>query len=130
MKNIKQNQAPLDAHKRLRHKPVIAYPLDRLPQYNSDLYESARKQLTLIAETIIPPREAKTFVVPAGHFFRIVCSEGPQVGDLNLWNNDNIKEHFYSGKRGRFTAPMLVPVIVYTQIFLFSGQSQLSLTTH
>ena len=98
MKNIKQNQAPLDAHKRLRHKPVIAYPLDRLPQYNSDLYESARKQLTLIAETIIPPREAKTFVVPAGHFFRIVCSEGPQVGDLNLWNNDNIKEHFYSGK--------------------------------
>ncbi len=98
MKNIKQNQAPLDAHKQLRHKPVIAYPSDRLPPYNNNLYDSARKQLTLIAETIIPPREAKTFVVPAGHFFRIVCSEGPQVGDLNLWNNDNIKEHFYSGK--------------------------------
>ena len=98
MKNIKQNQAPLDAHKRQQNKPVIAYPIDDLPESNNDLYESARKQLTLIDETIIPPREAKTFVVPAGHFFRIVCIEGPQVGDLNLWNNDNINEHFYSGK--------------------------------
>jgi len=98
MKNIKQNQAPLDAHKRQQNKPVIAYPIDGLPVSNNELYESARKQLTLIDETIIPPREAKPFVVPAGHFFRIVCIEGPQVGDLNLWNNDNINEHFYSGK--------------------------------
>ena len=98
MKNIKQTQAPLDAHKRKQNKPVIAYPIDGLPQSNNDLYESARKQLTLIDETIIPPREAKTFVVPAGHFFRIVCIEGPQVGDLNIWNNDNINERFYSGK--------------------------------
>ena len=98
MKNIKQTQAPLDAHKRKQNKPVIAYPIDGLPESNNDLYESARKQLTLIDETIIPPREAKTFVVPAGHFFRIVCIEGPQVGDLNIWNNDNINERFYSGK--------------------------------
>ena len=73
MKNIKQNQAPLDAHKRQQNKPVIAYPIDGLPGSNNELYKSARKQLTLIDETIIPPREAKTFVVPAGHFFRIVC---------------------------------------------------------
>jgi len=98
MKNIKQNQPPLDAHKRQQNKPVIAYPIDGLPESNNDLYESARKQLTLIDETIIPPREAKTFVVPAGHFFRIVSIEGPQVGDLNLWNKNNINEHFYSGK--------------------------------
>ncbi len=77
MKNIKQNQAHLDAHKRQQNKPVIAYPIDSLPESNNELYESARKQLTLIDETIIPPRKAKTFVVPAGHFFRIESSPSP-----------------------------------------------------
>jgi len=46
----------------------------------------------------IPPRDAKTFLVPAGHFVRIVSVEGPQVGDLNLWSSENIDEHFFSGK--------------------------------
>jgi uncharacterized protein len=36
--------------------------------------------------------------VPAGGFFRIVCVEGPQVGDLNLWNADDLSERFFSGK--------------------------------
>ena len=46
----------------------------------------------------MPPREAKAFEVPAGHFFRIVSVEGPQVGDLNLWNVHDLTERFYSGK--------------------------------
>jgi len=46
----------------------------------------------------VPPREAKAFEVPAGHFFRIVSVEGPQVGDLNLWNVHDLTERFYSGK--------------------------------
>ena len=58
MKNIKHNQAPLDAHKRQKNRPVIAYPIDDLPESNNDFYGSARKQLTLIDETIIPPRES------------------------------------------------------------------------
>jgi uncharacterized protein len=36
--------------------------------------------------------------VAAGHFFRIVSVEGPQVGDLNLWNAHDLTERFYSGK--------------------------------
>jgi uncharacterized protein YcgI (DUF1989 family) len=36
--------------------------------------------------------------VPAGGFFRIVSVEGPQVGDLNLWNAHDLSERFYSGK--------------------------------
>jgi len=51
-----------------------------------------------IDTVIVPPREAECFHVPAGHFFRIISSEGPQVGDLNLWNYDNPEERFYSGK--------------------------------
>ncbi len=31
-------------------------------------------------------------------FFRIVSIEGPQVGDLNLWNANDLKERFFSGK--------------------------------
>src|SRR3954462_8642114 len=41
---------------------------------------------------------ASAFEVPAGHFFRIVSVEGPQVGDLNLWNAHDLTERFYSGK--------------------------------
>jgi hypothetical protein len=36
--------------------------------------------------------------VPAGHFFRIVSIEGPQVCDLNLWNAHDLSERFFSGK--------------------------------
>jgi hypothetical protein len=77
---------------------VVSYPIDNLPTYDSTLYRDARDKMKLVDSVIIPPREAKTFVVPAGHFFRIVSIEGPQVGDLNLWNKNNINEHFYSGK--------------------------------
>ena len=39
-----------------------------------------------------------TFEVPAGHFFRIYSVDGPQVGDLNLWNANDLSERFYTGK--------------------------------
>ena len=51
-----------------------------------------------IGEMIVPPREGRAFDVPAGHFFRIVSIEGPQVGDLNLWNAADLAERFFSGK--------------------------------
>ena len=76
-------------------KPVISYPIDNLPKYDSVLYQDARDKMELIESIIIPPRDAKTFEVPAGHFFRIVSIDGPQVGDLNLWNKDNINERFF-----------------------------------
>jgi hypothetical protein len=47
---------------------------------------------------IVPPRAAQTFHAPSGNFFRIVCVDGPQVGDLNLWSSDDLSERFYSGK--------------------------------
>ena len=98
MKTIKQNQEPSDAQERRAIKPVICYPIDNLPSHDSSLYANARSKMKLVESIIIPPRDAKAFEVPAGHFFRIVSVEGPQVGDLNLWNRDNISEHFFSGK--------------------------------
>jgi len=98
MKTICQNLEPLDANELRAIKPVLSYPIDNLPAYDSTLYRDARDKIKLVDSVIIPPRKAKTFVVPAGHFFRIVSIEGAQVGDLNLWNKNNINEHFYSGK--------------------------------
>ena len=58
----------------------------------------ARKNLVKKSEILIPPRDAKTFEVQQGEFFRIESVEGPQVGDLNLFNLKNLEEKFYSGK--------------------------------
>jgi len=62
------------------------------------LYRAARTGLVPVGEVMVPAREARAFRVPAGHFFRIHSVEGPQVGDLNLWNGGDLSERFYSGK--------------------------------
>jgi uncharacterized protein YcgI (DUF1989 family) len=89
---------PPDAAARRSRPPVVVYPNETLPQPDMAMLERARGTLTPIAEVIVPPREARTFEVPAGCFFRIVSIEGPQVGDLNLWNAADLSERFFSGK--------------------------------
>ena len=79
-------------------KPIICYPKEKLKNNNLSIYQEARKNLKAINEVIVPPRDAKCFKVQAGQFFRIENVEGPQVGDLNLFNLDNLDEKFYSGK--------------------------------
>ncbi|SLN53338.1 hypothetical protein ROA7450_02727 [Roseovarius albus] len=89
---------PADAAERRAIKPVICYPNETLPVPDLELYRSARATAIKTGEVLIQPREADTFRVPAGNFFRISSVEGPQVGDLNLWNADDISERFYPGK--------------------------------
>ncbi|MGB7241349.1 MAG: DUF1989 domain-containing protein [Sulfitobacter sp.] len=89
---------PTDAAARRAIAPVICYPEDTLPPADLPLYDAARKTCEKIDEIIVPAREAACFNVPAGHFFRISSVQGPQVGDLNLWNADDLTERFYSGK--------------------------------
>ncbi len=90
--------SPPDAAARRAVRPVICYPVETLPKPDMAAYLAARAGWTRTGETLIPPREAGTFSVPAGHFFRIVSVEGPQVGDLNLWNAQDLSERFFSGK--------------------------------
>ncbi len=92
------NNAPSDAAQRRAAPPVVVYAVDKVPRYDAAFYQRARAGLTKVAETVVPPREARVFSVPAGHFFRIVSAEGPQVGDLNLWNANDLSERFFSGK--------------------------------
>ncbi len=98
MKNKPVHTAPSDAASRKSVEPVVCYPIDSLPPHDKAFYEQASNGMTLTNSVLVNPRDAATFEVPAGHFFRIVCPEGPQVGDLNLWNTNNLNERFFSGK--------------------------------
>ncbi len=90
--------APEDAANRKAVEPVICYPVERLARPDLGPFLAARAGWDRLAEVLVPPREARTFDVPAGCYFRISSVEGPQVGDLNLWATDNLDERFFSGK--------------------------------
>ncbi|GGF46683.1 hypothetical protein SAMN05216376_103286 [Mameliella alba] len=91
-------QPPADAQARRAIPPVICYPTETLPQPDLPLYRAALSGAEVTDTTLAPPRDACSFSVPAGHFFRISSVDGPQVGDLNLWNAHDLTERFYSGK--------------------------------
>jgi uncharacterized protein YcgI (DUF1989 family) len=93
-----RHAAPADADARRRKGPVICYPPDTLPPPDMARYTSAQKDMVPVASVMVPLRDAATFRVQAGHVFRIVCMDGPQVGDLNLWAADDLSERFYAGK--------------------------------
>ena len=89
---------PPDAQARREVPPVICYPNETLPRPDLTLYAEALSKATVVDTVVVAPRDATTFRVPAGGFFTITSVEGPQVGDLNLWNADDLSERFYSGK--------------------------------
>ena len=107
MSSFRQTSPPADAQQRRSAKPVVCYNVEQLPKYEHSFYQNARSKLTKIDEVVVPPRDGAVFKVPAGHFFRILSTQGPQVGDLNLFNANNLNEHFYSGKTRQLHASHL-----------------------
>ena len=97
MKIKKFSKKPFDLNERVGAKPVVCYPNDNFNN-NLEILHKARMHLKKIKDVLIPPRDAKTFNVKKGNFFRIESVEGPQVGDLNLFQANNFDEKFYSGK--------------------------------
>ncbi|MEO9275123.1 DUF1989 domain-containing protein [Marinomonas sp. 5E14-1] len=55
-------------------------------------------QRTLVDTIKIPMRSGKAWEVPAGHVFRIRVSEGPQVGDFNMWNKHDPRERMWASR--------------------------------
>lgn len=53
---------------------------------------------TLVDSFVIPIRSGRAWTVPAGHVCRLITIEGPQVGDLNIWNRDNPRERFWAAR--------------------------------
>lgn len=91
-------EAPADADQRRAAMPVVCYQVDQLPEFDEQFYSRVRDEMEKVDEVRVEPRDAATFSVPAGHVFRIVSVDGPQVGDLNLWNAHDLNERFFSGK--------------------------------
>ncbi len=89
---------PADAEERRAVQPVICYPDETLPKPDVAGYVAAFQSYRKTGEVLVPPRDARCFHVPAGGVFRITSVEAPQVGDLNLWQADNLDERFFSGK--------------------------------
>ena len=97
MKINKFSKKPLNTDDRIGANPVVCYPNENISN-NLKILHKAREHIKKIDEVMVPPRDAKTFKVKSGNFFRIESVEGPQVGDLNIFQADNLDEKFYSGK--------------------------------
>jgi uncharacterized protein YcgI (DUF1989 family) len=89
---------PPDAEARRAIRPVICYPVETLPAPDMALYSAALSTARTLASALAPPREAASIRLPAGHFLKITSVDGPQVGDLNLFNAHDLTERFFSGK--------------------------------
>ncbi len=96
--SVPQTPEPGDAEARRAVAPVICYPADSLPKPDFSWFAGLREGMVKVDGITVPARTAGCINVPKGHVFRIVSVEGPQVGDLNLWNASNLDERFYSGK--------------------------------
>lgn len=96
--NQPQHTAPSTAKKMQAIEPVICYPTADLPQPDIPRLQALKTTAKQSNQITVPPRDAVCVEVPAGTFFRITSVEGPQVGDLNLWNAHDLNERFYSGK--------------------------------
>ncbi|WP_263263278.1 DUF1989 domain-containing protein [Pseudomonas sp. RIT-PI-S] len=98
MKTLSMCVPPADAAARKAVKPTICYPTATLPRPDLPSYLALRENLRPVEALTVQPREAATWEIPAGHFCRIICTQGPQVGDLNLFNAHQLDERLYTGK--------------------------------
>lgn len=71
-------------------------PLD----VDKDFYTSigSSKSQELVESFEIPTRSGKAFYVRKGDICRIATKHGPQVGDLNLWAENNPRERFWASR--------------------------------
>lgn len=64
-----------------------------------DFYQAlADGERLLTQQYRVPIRSGFAWEVPAGHLFRITTPEGPQVGDLNIWNRHNPRERMWAAR--------------------------------
>jgi uncharacterized protein YcgI (DUF1989 family) len=82
----------------------------------------------MVESFVVPIRSGRAWTVPAGHLCRIVTIEGPQVGDLNVWNLHNPRERMWAARTRQLqrahlstydrmwsTLPFLRPIFTVTE---------------
>lgn len=95
---------------RLRERKPIRTPIRTpVPAYlptagspltvDTSLYSSIQQApRVLLEEFTLPIRSGQAWKAPAGSIICISTLEGPQVGDLNIWNAHNPKERFWASR--------------------------------
>lgn len=68
----------------------------------SKIHEDSRHEL--VDSFILPIRSGRAWKVPAGYLCRITIPEGPQVGDLNLWNFNDPRERMWAARTRQLQA--------------------------
>ena len=61
-----------------------------------DKVRASRSSYELVNQLTVPPNEGRGFLVEKGQTFRVVEQEGPQIGDIGLWNVHDPKEAFHA----------------------------------
>ncbi|KFA50387.1 hypothetical protein S40293_05195 [Stachybotrys chartarum IBT 40293] len=82
-------------------KPVPAYlsTTESPLTVNKALYESIQSAPRVLSQDfVVPVRSGRAWSVPAGSIVSISTPEGPQVGDLNIWNLHNPRERFWASR--------------------------------
>ncbi len=92
---------PPAAYQASQGSPLIA---DRA-FYGRIAAETGRR--TKIESITVPIRSGRAWEVPAGHIFRIVTIEGPQVADLNIWNRHDPRERMWASRTRQLQAAHL-----------------------
>ena len=95
--------APHDAAARRAVEPVMFIRTARWLRRPGALLRR-RAGATKTGEVLVQPRDGGCFRVPAGSSISSV--EGPQVGDLNLWNANDLGENSSPARRAPSTAPI------------------------
>jgi uncharacterized protein len=75
-------------------------PAYSTPPINEPFYTqlASTTSRTLVHSYTVPPRSGYAWHVPAKSILRLTTPEGPQVGDLNLWNAHNPRERFWAAR--------------------------------
>jgi len=60
-----------------------------------------------ILELTVPAKEGRAWKMSRGDLCKVSLPAGPQVGDLNFWNESNTRERFFSGKTRQLHAAHL-----------------------
>lgn len=89
------------AYKGSKHPPQPAYQATpgSILNVDKDFYRSiAQADRSKVDSFVLPIRSGRAWTVPAGHIVRFSTPEGPQVGDLNIWNLHNPRERFWAAR--------------------------------
>ncbi|KAK4165512.1 hypothetical protein QBC43DRAFT_315401 [Cladorrhinum sp. PSN259] len=76
--------------------PTAGSPLTVDTKLYTEIQELAPR--TLISSFTLPIRSGRAWTAPAGSIIRISTPNGPQVGDLNIWNQHNPRERFWASR--------------------------------